>query len=155
MKDECDVSAWQSLCNVRAAQLRDCERMAELAQQLGYECTAKDVIDRLCDMQDAGQYAVLVAEVNGGQIAGWLGAYLFRSVETGTLAEISGLIVDKAIRSRGIGKALLNAFESWAQSVGCNVVSVRSNIRRGRAHRFYAGNGYAHIKTQKEFHKNV
>jgi GNAT superfamily N-acetyltransferase len=65
------------------------------------------------------------------------------------------LIVDQQIRSRGIGKALLHTAEQWARSHGCNDISVRSNVTRDRAHRFYTRNGYEHTKTQKSFHKRL
>jgi GNAT superfamily N-acetyltransferase len=129
--------------------------MADLAVQLGYECTGEEVQKRLSQMQDPRQYAVFVAELGEGRIAGWIGAYLFRSVETRSCAEISGLVVDQAIRSRGIGKILLDTAEGWARSNGCDTVSVRSNVKRDRAHRFYSNNGYEHAKTQKEFRKNL
>jgi GNAT superfamily N-acetyltransferase len=106
-------------------------------------------------MGDGSQYAVFVAELPGGQIIGWIGAYLFRSVETASYAEINGLVVEQAIRSRGIGELLLTAAEEWARSIGCDAISVRSNVERDRAHRFYTNNGYEHVKTQKEFHKSL
>ena len=129
--------------------------MAELARQLGYECTGEEVRKRLGEMRDSNQYAVFVAELPERQIAGWIGAFLFRSIETGSCVEINGLVVDKSIRSRGIGKILLSAAEEWARSIGFDVISVHSNITRDRAHRFYLKNGYAHVKTQKEFHKSL
>ena len=66
-------------------------------------------------MQDSRQYAIYVAELCNGQIAGWVGAYLFRSIETGSCAEINGLVVDEGVRSREIGKLLLSAIEEWGQ----------------------------------------
>ena len=153
MKQPANVVSVQSTCAVRPAQLCDCEAMADLAGQLGYECTGEGVRKRLRDMQDSNQYAVFVAELPERQIAGWIGASLFRSIEAGSCVEINGLVVDKSIRSRGIGKILLSAVEEWARSIGFDVISVHSNVTRDRAHRFYLKNGYAHVKTQKEFHR--
>lgn len=155
MNQEPNVVTVQSACAVRPAQPCDCDAMAGLAAQLGYECTSEEVQERLNHMQDPRQYAVFVAELPGGQIAGWIGTYLFRSVETPSRAEINGLVVDSGVRSRGIGKLLLDAAEEWARSIGCEVISVRSNVKRDRAHRFYTVNGYEHVKTQKEFHKSL
>src|SRR6266550_2924266 len=36
---------------------------------------------------------------------------------------------------------------------GCKSMSVRSNVIRERAHKFYERNGYEHYKTQKSFRK--
>ena len=143
-----------SACTVRAAQPCDCERMAVLAGQLGYPSTGEEVRRRLSQMNDASQYAVFVAVLPAGQIAGWIALYVFRAIELETSAEISGLIVDEDVRSCGIGKTLLDAAERWARSVVSNAISVRSNVARDRAHRFYTVRGYEHIKTQKELRKN-
>ena len=153
MNQEPDVATIHSRCVIRPAQPCDCEAMAELARQLGYECTREEVRDRLDQMQDPSQYAVLVAELPGGQVIGWIGAYLFRSVVLRSRAEINGLVVGEDVRSRGVGKVLLAAVEEWARSIGCGAVSVRSNIIRERAHGFYIRNGYEHVKTQKELQK--
>jgi|SRR5579864_2256908 len=154
MSQDSKVSTLHSSCTIRQAQLYDCNAMAELALQLGYECAGEEVRDRLTQMQDLRhQYAVFVAELPGGQIAGWVGAYLFHSIEVESCAEISGLVVDQNLRSRGIGKILLDAAERWAIEIGCQTISVRSNVKRDRAHRFYSNNGYQHVKTQKEFRK--
>jgi len=129
--------------------------MADLAGQLGYECASTEIRNRMNQMGDPNQYAVYVAELPGGQIAGWIGVYMFRAVELDGFAEISGLVVDQQIRSRGIGKALLDVAEQWARSHGCNSVSVHSNVSREHAHCFYMRNGYEHIKTQKSFCKSL
>lgn len=129
--------------------------MAELARQLGYECTAEQVQVRLSEIRDAQECGVYVAELAEGQIAGWIGVYLFRSVEMDKIAEISGLVVGEQHRSRGIGKVLLDAAEDWARKRGCAGISVHSNVIRERAHRFYETNGYEWCKTQKFFRKSL
>jgi GNAT superfamily N-acetyltransferase len=133
----------------------DYDKMADLAGQLGYESTGEEIQKRLSHMLDRSQYAVFVAELPGGQIVGWIGAYLFRSVEKASYAEINGLVVEQAIRSQEIGKLLLKAAEEWARSNGCDAISVRSNAKRDRAHRFYLNNGYEHVKKQKEFRRTL
>jgi GNAT superfamily N-acetyltransferase len=153
MNEDHDVVSLHPTYVVRMARLDDCEAMADLAAQLGYSCTREEVRLRLEEMQNPNAYAVFIAENFGAEIAGWIGAYLFRSVETESCVEISGLVVDEKMRSRGIGKILLQAAEQWARSLGCNTISVHSNIRRTRAHWFYVKNGYHHVKVQKELHK--
>jgi len=155
MNPQSPADAQQPECLVRTPLPVDYACMADLAEQLGYECTVEEICERLCEMQDGNRYTVLVAELPGGRIVGWIGAYIFRSVETRSCAEISGLVVDRSVRSCGIGRTLLHAAEEWARSIGCDAISVKSNIIRDRAHCFYTNNGYAHAKTQKEFRKNL
>lgn len=142
-------------CSVRYPEPVDFSRMAELAGQLGYACTADQVRVRLSEIREANECSVYVAELAGGQIAGWIGVYLFRSVEMDKFAEISGLVVAEEHRSCGIGKILLRAAEEWARRRGCAVISVHSNVTRGRAHGFYQTNGYDWYKTQHLFRKSL
>ena len=106
-------------------------------------------------MKDASRYGVFVAVLPQDEVVGWMGAYVFRSVELEPFAEISGLVVNEKLRSHGIGKALLDAAEDWARSVGCAAISVNSNIIRDQAHHFYVSNKYELIKTQKTFRKSL
>ncbi len=145
----------QTVYSVVSPDLGHCSRIATLAGQLGYPCTGAEIRMRLAEMAGSGEHVVYVAQLPGGQIVGWVGAYILRTVELNCRVEVSGLVVDEEIRSRGIGKALLNAVEAWARTQGCTTISVRSNIIRHRAHRFYLKNGYAHVKSQKEFRKRL
>lgn len=106
-------------------------------------------------MQDSREHAVFVAEQEGGEIAGWLGVFVYRSVEADARAEISGLVVDEKVRSRGIGRQLLERAELWACEADCRSIGLRSNVIRDQAHEFYLRYGYRHIKTQKSFRKDL
>jgi GNAT superfamily N-acetyltransferase len=141
------------ICLVRPPEPRDYDKIADLAEQLGYPSTKEQVRARLDEMANSGQYALYVAELPSGKIAGWIGLYIFRSVEQDSCAGISGLIVDQQVRSRTIGQLLLAAAEGWARRQGCGAISVHSNVTRERAHRFYTRNGYEHVKTQKFLRK--
>lgn len=155
MKEEPAGASTQARCEVRTPKPDDYARMADLAGQLGYPSTATQIQIRLDEMANSKHYAAYVAELPGGRIAGWIGIYVFHSVEQDSCAGISGLIVDQEVRSCEIGKVLLGTAEEWARSQGCNAISVHSNITRERAHRFYARHGYEHIKTQKYLRKSL
>lgn len=155
MKEQPDPASAQSRCEVRTAGPGDYDRIADLAGQLGYPSTGTQVRIRLDEMVNSNHHAVYVAELPGGRIAGWIGMYVFHSVEQDRCAGISGLIVEQEVRSCEIGKVLLGAAEQWARSQGFNAISVHTNVTRERAHRFYARNGYEHIKTQKYLRKSL
>lgn len=133
---------------MRVPKPADCARMAELAGQLGYPSTARQIQERLETMTDPDQYATYVAELPNGHVVGLIGVYIFRAVELDPFVEISGLVVDEHVRSQGIGRALLDAAEHWARERGFNGLSVRSNVVRERAHAFYMRNGFERGKTQ-------
>jgi GNAT superfamily N-acetyltransferase len=134
---------------IRPSRAEDHGRMAELAGQLGYPSTGGDIAKRLAGMEGRRDYAVFVAQLASGELAGWIG------VEADWRAEISGLVVDERVRSQGIGPKLLERAEEWARERGCAAIGLRSNVIRDRAHGFYERLGYEHYKTQKSFRKKI
>ncbi len=149
------TNAKEAAVKIRSAGPRDSARIAELAGQLGYKSGAEEIARRLAGMKESADHAVFVAETREGEIAGWIGAFVYRCVEANTRAEISGLVVDEKARSLGIGRRLLERAEEWAREKGCAAVGLRSNVIRERAHNFYLRLGYEHIKTQKSFRKTL
>ena len=144
----------ESAVEIREAQPQDYARIAELAGQLGYPSSPKEIAERLDSMKHSNEHAVFVVQF-GGEVAGWLGVYVCRTVEADPRAEISGLIVDEKFRSQGVGPLLLVRAEEWAREKGCRAIGLRSNVIRDRAHAFYERHGYKHTKTQKSFRKDL
>jgi GNAT superfamily N-acetyltransferase len=138
---------------IRRAKIADAPRLAELSGQLGYPATAEQICRRLRQIQPASQNAVFVAEAREAGIIGWLHVSKEPLLESEMRAEVNGLVVADEHRSLGAGAQLLAAAEDWARGHGCKDMSVRSNVIRERAHKFYQRNGYEHYKTQKSFRK--
>jgi GNAT superfamily N-acetyltransferase len=140
---------------IRAAQPTDHARMAELAGQLSYPSTPEEIARRLQGIKSSAEGAVFVAELNSGEIAGWIAVFVYRTVEADARAEVSGLVVDERFRSQRVGEHLLARAEEWAREAGCQAIGLRSNVIRERAHAFYERHGYMHVKTQKAFRKQL
>lgn len=140
---------------IRAAEPTDFPQIGELAGQLGYPSTTEEVARRYAEMKNSAEHGVFVAEVGDGRIAGWVGVFVQRTMESDACVEISGLVVDEHCRSRGLGLRLLKRAEQWAREKGCRTVRLRSNVIRKRAHAFYERQGYEHVKTQKAFRKQL
>ena len=138
---------------IRRAKTADAPQLAELATQLGYPSTAAQLSQRLRRISPASQNAVFVAEAKGAGVVGWLHVSKQALLESDIRAEVNGLVVKEGHRSLGAGARLIAAAEDWARKHGCRSMSVRSNVIRERAHKFYERNGYQHYKTQKSFRK--
>jgi GNAT superfamily N-acetyltransferase len=145
----------KSAVHIRLPRAEDNARLAELAGQLGYPSSTAEIAKRLAGMEGRRDHALFVAQLASGEIAGWIGVFIYRSVEADARAEISGLVVDERVRSQGIGPQLLQRVEEWARERGCTAVGLRSNVIRDRAHAFYERLGFEHIKTQKSFRKQI
>ena len=137
---------------IRLARPSDAMQLAELAGELGYPTTAKEIRQRLGQLRPAAIHAVFVADV-AGKLIGWIHVSRNYLLESAVRAEVNGLIVSSAARSQGAGKQLLRAAEEWARKQKCTGVNLRSNVIRDRAHAFYLREGYEHYKTQKAFRK--
>ncbi len=138
---------------VRRARMSDAARLAELSGELGYPTTASEMTKRMHRLKPASQNALFVAETSESGVVGWAQVSVTHLVEVGTRSELNGLIVVAGQRSLGAGARLLKAAEDWARKHGCPSMSVRSNVIRERAHKFYERDGYEHYKTQKAFRK--
>src|SRR5260370_16356433 len=82
-----------STCSVRSPEPGDYDKMADLAEQLGYPSTVQQVRIRLDAMANSSQYAVYVANLPWRPIGIWLGPYGFLSLEQGICPWISGLSI--------------------------------------------------------------
>ena len=98
---------------------------------------------------------LILAAVSEGCVVGWAHAYVCCLVESDPFVELGGLVVDESHRGKGVGGKLLAKVEEWARQKGCRTVSVRSNVIRHEAHKFYAARGYDQIKTQHAFRKRL
>ncbi|MGH7813662.1 MAG: GNAT family N-acetyltransferase [Candidatus Binataceae bacterium] len=90
-----------------------------------------------------GDHRLLVAE-SGGEIVGTLHVMIFRHLGHGMrpVAIVENVVVSDAMRSRGVGRALMEAAGKIARRNRCYKMSLTSNVARRRAHRFYERLGW-------------
>jgi GNAT superfamily N-acetyltransferase len=81
---------------------------------------------------------VIVAQAEDGELVGFCTAYQdLHSVRFGYRAWVEDLAVHPEHRSRGVGKAVLDAAKDWARERGATHLELDSAETRGDAHRFY------------------
>ncbi len=124
---------------VRPAEDRDTADAVRLLDQLGYQ---RDRATVEHDLKVGAAGAIYVA-VQPGHVVGLVAVSMHRQFHWGaSVASIDALIVDRSIRSRGIGAALLDAAVAHARRGGCILIELHSNRRRRRAHQFYQRHGF-------------
>jgi GNAT superfamily N-acetyltransferase len=132
-----------SVLTIREATPADSASIAELVSDLGYPSSESEMRARLVAIDADARYRTLVAQV-GSTVEGVAGVRLGLHYErNGTYAQILVLAVRASHHRTGIGRALVEACESWAKSQGASVVIVTSGRQRTNAHRFYEALGYA------------
>jgi GNAT superfamily N-acetyltransferase len=97
--------------------------------------------DSLREAIAADASTVFLAEEDG-RLVGFCTAYLeLNSVRFGRRCWVEDLAVDPERRSRGTGKALLDAAKRWARERGATHLELDSGRARTDAHRFYEREG--------------
>jgi len=140
---------------IRSSKRADEEVIATLAGQLGYPSSVSEIRERLVEILEDGDQAVLVAESAEKEVVGWVHVFKAQRLIVEPFVEIGGLIVGEGQRGSGIGKALLAAAEAWAQDHGVSGMRVRSNVIRAGVHNFYEHLGYCCVKRQNVFYKTI
>lgn len=128
--------------------------IADLAEQLGYPCSLHEIRERMDQIMQDEDQAVLVAESADTNVVGWVHIFKAQRLIVEPFVEIGGLIVAEGQRGSGVGKVLLEAAEDWARDRGVSGMRVRSNVIREEAHHFYERLGYRRVKQQNVFYKN-
>lgn len=87
--------------------------------------------------------AAFIAEGTDGRRLGYISLKTELEPSTGAnIGYISGIAVAQEAEGRGIGKALMNAAESWARSEGYRQIALHVYADNQRARRFYQTLGY-------------
>ncbi|MEB3215220.1 MAG: GNAT family N-acetyltransferase [Nostocales cyanobacterium 94392] len=139
---------------IRSACLEDAERISTLCEQLGYSASDEDIKHRLHLLQQDDSHIIYVAIYNNF-VVGWVHAHKYHLIMISPQVLIVGLVVDTNYRLHGIGRLLMLQIEDWAIMNNCPKISLRSNIIRKDAHKFYEKIGYTNTKHSLEFCKNL
>jgi GNAT superfamily N-acetyltransferase len=141
---------------VREPTARDADALARLSTQLGYPADAASMPQRISRLADDPNARAFVAS-DGEHVVGVTTIHLRDTLNHPTpIAQITLLVVDETVRSRGAGRALVEAAEAWARSRGAKRVAVTTALDRAGAHAFYERLGYAHTgrRYAKDFPAN-
>ena len=89
-----------------------------------------------------GEHSDVLLALDGRSLVGLASVYRdIESIRYGRRTWLQDLVVDRAARSGGVGKALLAAAADWARERGCTHLALSSGAGRQDAHRFYEREG--------------
>lgn len=130
---------------IRRVSVEDWDELLRMRLALWPDSTAADLEAEMPSwLNDEGRGTVLVAERDGGGLAGFVevGTRDYaEDCETRDVGYLEGWYVDADARLRGVGRLLVRAAEEWARSRGCkemasdclltNEVSLAAHLRLG------------------------
>lgn len=139
---------------IRQMAASDLPAVTALCEQLGYPTSLEELTQRFARLNGRrGEYMLVAA--HGDSVSGWIHVRRVDALESEPHAEVWGLVVDDQLRSRGVGRALLETAERWAAAQALPLVRIRSNVLREEAHAFYTRAGYSIVKRQSVFDKRL
>ena len=87
-------------------------------------------------MRETDGFRLAAASVDG-KVAAVAGFRTMEMLYCGKILSVDDLVTDDAMRSKGLGKALLDWLVREARSLGCGQLHLDSGVQRLDAHRFY------------------
>lgn len=138
------------MLEVRILHEDDLPAVAALSAELGYPVTSAELQARCALLRRSTTDALLVAAKEHAVI-GWAHVQERTLLESGTFAELVGLVVSATSRRTGAGRALVAASAAWAKARGLGRLRVRSNAARVESHHFYAALGFTRTKTSQVY----
>jgi GNAT superfamily N-acetyltransferase len=135
---------------VRPFRQADMPVAAKLLRQLGYEIPAEELARRFARVLAAPGHHVAVAE-QASRVVALLHVFERPALEKPCEAIVQALVVDEGLRGQGIGKALMQTAEVWAQARG--LCSVALHTRRAQG--FYTPLGYSRASTSELMRKRL
>ncbi|MBE2166403.1 GNAT family N-acetyltransferase [Acinetobacter oleivorans] len=137
--------------NIRTAKWEDTQAICDLLKQMGYPQPLTLIQEKFEILHNDANSQILVAEEKG-KICGFLSLYFIPQIALeGDFAKICYLCVDENMRSKGVGRLLLQEAEQQAKRRGCDRMELHSGVQRPLAHQFYLREGY--IEAPKYFRK--
>ena len=140
---------------IREAEVSDAGQLADICRnEMGYDCTDAQVEAALRGL-DTGREQVYAA-VSGdadARVLGFVHVERYQVLYFDPMANILGLAVSHSAHRRGIGTALMQAAETWAEAQGITSMRLNSGAGRKDAHAFYKAIGYTERKEQYRFIK--
>lgn len=141
--------------SIRQSRIQDADRIRILSEQLGYNSTLKQIEQRLKKIQSNAAHILYVTTVINDYVVAWGHASVTDLLMLPNQVILWGLVVDEHYRNQGIGQALIQSIEQWANQLDCAGIMLYSNIKRQETHLFYKKNGYTNIKQSLVFAKNL
>ena len=131
------------MLRIRKAGLRDFSKVYTFINEL-----ENTIFDRKKQLrifrQNLTSSAILyLVAVQQGEVVGFLSCHIqWLLHHNAPVAEIQEMFVDASMRSKNVGKKLLDDLKQRMQKKGVHQIEAVSNMKRKRAHNFYIREGF-------------
>lgn len=141
--------------SIRQVELMDYIAIHELnCQEMGYEFPLHSTKVKINALMANSSNQIFVAIMNE-MVVGYIHANNYDTLYAPHMKNNMGIAVNADYKQQGIGKALLQAVETWAMDSGATGVRLVSGSTKKEAHIFYRHCGYTGDKLQLNLCKKI
>jgi aminoglycoside 6'-N-acetyltransferase I len=129
-----------------------------MRQALWDDCTDDQQVREMGEILASETEAVFFAERHDGTLCGFLEVALRSRAdgcESTPVGYIEGWYVDPDVRRQGVGRALVEAAESWARSKDCRQMASDAELWNEVSHRAHGALGYRETARLVFFKKDL
>lgn len=138
---------------IREAVEEDVELLAKLATELGYKTTKDEVLKRFKKLKNKKGHHIYVAVED--EVTGFISFEHYETIYFDPGINITGFVVEKEQRNKGIGRKLMEEVEKYAIANKFAFIRANSGSKRIEAHEVYRRLGFDSEKEQKRFLKKI
>lgn len=133
------------------ADLDDAQR---LMRDLGYEIEIAELAKRFHAVRAYDDHAIFTARIDG-EVLGIVHIYQRAALEKPVEAYVQSFVVSAAKQRTGIGHALMQAAEDWAQARCLHSISLHTSQHREGALAFYTREGFEEVSHGRMLRKSL
>lgn len=138
---------------IRQCEITDAKAIYNLnVCEMGYDYREDKTKEKLKELLESDNDKIFVA-LTDNIVVGYVHANNYDVIYAPHMKNIMGIAVSSNVKKKGIGRALLEAIEDWAQESGAYGIRLVSGTTRTGAHEFYRHCGYNGGKQQINFKK--
>ena len=139
----------QTPLKIRKATPKDYDKILPLFTQLYHGDIGPNLKETFTNLTKNKENTILIAEQNKKPL-GTLIANNYMDLDwEGKTAKLQAIIVDQKYRNKGIGKKLLQHFQTQAKTNGCRAITARVNRKNKNAQLFYEKLNFTQAETNE------
>lgn len=139
--------------HIREPNDRDTESLGRLMRQLGYPIEHNAMQKIILRYSSLTNQKAWIAEKDGKVVGCIAVAITVCFHREGAFMRVIAMIVDQKFRKGGIGKALMQVAEDYANKMKCSHIELTSGVHREicGSHDFYRKLGYVELNDRKKY----
>lgn len=103
---------------------------------------SEDLLKERLQEMSSQNYQCLIA-TEGDTVVGVCGFWITTRFYCGKQVEVDNVVVSESMRSKGLGKQMMQWIYDYGRSIGCKTCELNTYVTNSPSHKFYYNEGFA------------